>query len=57
MSIEKDSFLTEHILFCPFSQSCILPQTEVICNFPCYKVCSEYQLKKSHLREKYHDLY
>lgn len=57
MSIEKDTFLNEQILFCPFSYSCILPQTDVICNFPCYKVCPEYQLKEKQLKQKFHIFY
>ncbi|MBN1213845.1 MAG: hypothetical protein JXA99_00230 [Candidatus Lokiarchaeota archaeon] len=51
MSIEKNTFLNKHILICPFSNSCILPKSEVICDFPCYKICPEYQLRGEKLKK------
>ncbi|MBD3211714.1 MAG: hypothetical protein GF311_03825 [Candidatus Lokiarchaeota archaeon] len=30
---------------CPFSDSCGLPQMEMLCSFPECKVCPEYQKK------------
>ncbi|TXT66778.1 MAG: hypothetical protein BAJALOKI3v1_10048 [Promethearchaeota archaeon] len=41
-----------NILFCPFSESCILPQKCEICKFPNYKQCPEYELKFSKLKRK-----
>lgn len=57
MSIEKKTFSEEQILFCPFTYSCILPQTNVICDFPCYKVCPEYRLKERQLKQESKTLY
>ncbi len=46
----KNRFEKLYILFCPFSRRCILPQRKSICNFPNYKICSEYQLRKKELK-------
>ena len=42
--------LETHLLPCPFSISCILPKNDDICKFPCYKECSEYQMKAKKIK-------
>lgn len=41
-----------HLLPCPFSDSCVLPKKEEICNFPSYKECPEYHIKVKKLKLK-----
>ena len=31
------------LLSCPFTRSCHLPKANEVCDFPNYKMCSEYQ--------------
>ena len=33
----------ESLLSCPFTRSCHLPKANEVCDFPNYKMCSEYQ--------------
>ncbi|MBN1214834.1 MAG: hypothetical protein JXA99_05260 [Candidatus Lokiarchaeota archaeon] len=42
-----------NLLFCPFSNSCILPKKESICKFPHNKICPEYQIKEKNLKLKF----
>lgn len=39
-------------VICPFSESCNLPQMEMLCSFPECKVCPEYQNKVKTLEQK-----
>lgn len=57
MIVESKSLEKIHILYCPFNYSCILPQTELICKFPNYKICPEFQIKEKKIKEKYRNLY
>ncbi|MBY9009333.1 MAG: hypothetical protein KGD74_05650 [Candidatus Lokiarchaeota archaeon] len=36
-------FRKESLLPCPFTLSCHLPKANEVCDFPNYKMCSEYQ--------------
>jgi len=45
MSSQSNNFLENCLLTCPFSDLCNLPKMEHICNFPEYKVCTEYETK------------
>ncbi len=38
------------LLSCPFTRSCHLPMTKEVCDFPTYKMCSEYQLGLNKLK-------
>ena len=33
----------DSLLSCPFMRSCHLPKDDEVCDFPNYKICSEYQ--------------
>ena len=33
----------DSLLSCPFTRSCHLPQAKEVCDFPNFKICSEYQ--------------
>ena len=33
----------DSLLSCPFTRSCHLPKAKEVCDFPNYKMCSEYQ--------------
>ncbi|MBY9006233.1 MAG: hypothetical protein KGD63_05705 [Candidatus Lokiarchaeota archaeon] len=57
MIVENRTLNKEHILFCPFSYSCILPQTVSICKFPNYKICPEFQDKEKKIKLKFRLLY
>jgi hypothetical protein len=50
MSSQLDNSLENCLLTCPFSHICNLPKIKDICNFPEYKVCSEYETKLNKLR-------
>ncbi|MFW9771082.1 MAG: hypothetical protein ACFFFB_08485 [Candidatus Heimdallarchaeota archaeon] len=39
-----------HILSCPFLNSCSLPKSQNVCNFPEYKICPDYQSKLNNLK-------
>jgi len=41
----------ERQLFCPFIDSCSLPQIGTICRFPECKLCPEYQSKLKALKK------
>ncbi|MHA1234134.1 MAG: hypothetical protein ACTSQL_03495 [Promethearchaeota archaeon] len=38
------------LLSCPFTRSCHLPMAKEVCDFPSYKMCSEYQLGLNKLK-------
>ncbi|MBY8981394.1 MAG: hypothetical protein KGD57_00465 [Candidatus Lokiarchaeota archaeon] len=57
MIVKNGIIQEEHILFCPFTYSCILPQTQSICKFPNYKICPEFQEKERFLKNKFNILY
>lgn len=38
LDLTKDSLLS-----CPFTLSCHLPKAKEVCDFPNYKICSDYQ--------------
>ena len=38
------------LLSCPFTRSCHLPKAKEVCDFPNYKICSEYQLGLNKLK-------
>ncbi|MFX0032983.1 MAG: hypothetical protein ACFE8E_14550 [Candidatus Hodarchaeota archaeon] len=40
-----------HILSCPFLNSCNLPKSQNLCNFPEYKICPDYQSKLNNLKQ------
>jgi hypothetical protein len=42
--------LPNNLLECPFSHICNLPLNSHSCNFPEYKVCTEYQTKLKKLK-------
>ncbi|MFX1436371.1 MAG: hypothetical protein ACFFAA_04075 [Promethearchaeota archaeon] len=42
--------LPNNLLECPFSHTCNLPLNQYSCNFPEYKVCTEYQIKLKKLK-------
>jgi len=42
--MDKELILKDFsLLSCPFTRSCHLPMTKEVCDFPSYKMCSEYQ--------------
>ncbi|TXT62667.1 MAG: hypothetical protein BAJALOKI1v1_880016 [Promethearchaeota archaeon] len=41
-----------HLLYCPFDESCMMPQSEVICRFPNYKECPDYKQRLSEMKRK-----
>jgi len=42
--------MEESLLSCPFTRSCHLPKAKEVCDFPNYKMCSEYQLGLNKLK-------
>jgi hypothetical protein len=40
----------DSLLSCPFTRSCHLPKAKEVCDFPTYKMCSEYQLGLNKLK-------
>ena len=40
----------DSLLSCPFIRSCHLPKTKEVCDFPNYKICSEYQTDLNKLK-------
>ncbi len=52
MSSHGKAGFKAHILYCPFDQSCIMPQSETICKFPNYKECPEYKQRLRELKKK-----
>ncbi|MFW9948669.1 MAG: hypothetical protein ACFFKA_00915 [Candidatus Thorarchaeota archaeon] len=42
MNMELESN-EDSLLSCPFMRSCHLPKAREVCDFPNYKMCSEYQ--------------
>ncbi|MFX1337278.1 MAG: hypothetical protein ACFFDK_01570 [Promethearchaeota archaeon] len=57
MSSELNFSPENTLLFCPFSQSCILPKMECLCHFPSYKLCPDYQDKLKKLKSTSKNLY
>ena len=45
MISQSDSDIEGCLLTCPFNYSCSLPKVSHICNFPDYKICTDYQSK------------
>jgi len=45
---EKDSLLK-----CPFFPSCILPKSKMVCDFPHYKLCDEFQSSFNKLKSTF----
>jgi hypothetical protein len=39
-------------LWCPFTESCTMPQVGTICRFPECKMCPEYQSKLNAIKSK-----
>ncbi|MFX1356937.1 MAG: hypothetical protein ACFFA8_06590 [Promethearchaeota archaeon] len=57
MICHSNDLLENCLLTCPFSHICNLPKMEDICNFPEYKVCTEYEIKLNRLKSTTKILY